>query len=156
ATKEKFAVTATARHFNDSIETFFINMLRGTGISGLVGIRSKSLGGSWIRPLLFANRNDIVTFAKAEHLSFRNDSSNDTDNYLRNRIRHHLTPLLMDLNPHFETVMRHNMKKMEFVESVFNEKIRAVGDDFLHFHLTHPYFKRSELKREKYPAGMID
>jgi len=60
--KEKFNYIATAHHQDDSIETFFINLIRGTGIAGLHGILPKQ--GKIIRPLLFTNKNDIELFSK--------------------------------------------------------------------------------------------
>ncbi len=83
---------AVAHHLDDSIETVFVNLLRGTGISGLAGIRP--VNGKIIRPLLFAKSIEIEDFANAAGLRWRNDSSNFKDDYLRNRIRHHLMPLL--------------------------------------------------------------
>ncbi|HNQ00564.1 MAG TPA: tRNA lysidine(34) synthetase TilS, partial [Bacteroidia bacterium] len=81
---------ATAHQLDDSIETFFINLIRGTGIKGLTGIPSKK--GHVIRPLLFAKRKDIEEFAKQQNLTWREDVSNQSDIYLRNSIRHHLLP----------------------------------------------------------------
>lgn len=83
---------AVAHHFDDSIETTFINLLRGTGIAGLAGIRP--VNGRIVRPLMFAKSVEIEEFAVSEGLRWRDDSSNFKDDYLRNRIRHHLLPLL--------------------------------------------------------------
>ncbi len=83
---------AVAHHLDDSIETTFINLLRGTGIAGLAGIRP--VNGRIVRPLLFAKSADIEEYAIAQGLRWRDDSSNFKDDYLRNRIRHHLLPLL--------------------------------------------------------------
>lgn len=83
---------AVAHHLDDSIETTFINLLRGTGIAGLAGIRP--VNGRIVRPLMFATSAEVEEFAVSEGLRWRNDSSNYKDDYLRNRIRHHLLPLL--------------------------------------------------------------
>ena len=88
---------ATAHNQDDVLETFFINLSRGTGIRGLTGISPRT--GRVIRPLLFAPRRDIVEYADSKGLSYREDSSNASDKYLRNRIRHHLIPLLEEQNP---------------------------------------------------------
>lgn len=88
---------ATAHHQTDSVETFFINLLRGTGLSGLTGIPVQQDGV--IRPLLFASRASLEAFARSEGLAWREDASNQTDRYLRNRLRHRLLPLLEELRP---------------------------------------------------------
>lgn len=93
---EGFDFLATAHHLDDSIETFFINLKRGTGLSGLSGISARE--GQLIRPLLFASKEEIIDFARSEKLSWREDQSNESDNYLRNRIRHHLIPFFKSEN----------------------------------------------------------
>jgi tRNA(Ile)-lysidine synthase len=100
ASDNKYNCIATAHHLDDSIETFFINLLRGTGIEGLQGVPVKQ--GIIIRPLLFATKNTIRNYAVVEKLQWREDSSNQTDRYLRNTIRHHLIPSLKKLNSGFE------------------------------------------------------
>jgi len=91
---------ATAHHLDDSIETFFINLLRGTGIAGLHGVPVKQ--GIVVRPLLLATKKMIRDYAETEKLNWREDSSNLTDKYLRNNIRYHLIPALKKLNTGFE------------------------------------------------------
>ncbi|MBK8365642.1 MAG: tRNA lysidine(34) synthetase TilS [Bacteroidetes bacterium] len=91
---------AVAHHLNDSIETFFINTIRGTGLSGMKGI--SALNGHIIRPLLFATREELEHFARKKKLKWREDSSNAGDDYLRNRIRHTVIPELKTKNQEFE------------------------------------------------------
>ncbi len=83
---------AVAQHADDQIETFFINLLRGSGVAGLKGMPLKR--ENVIRPLLFAERKEIEQYAKEKILDFREDSSNLSDKYLRNQIRHNLLPQL--------------------------------------------------------------
>lgn len=116
-TQNNFKCIATAHHQDDQIETFFINLLRGTGITGLSGIPERQ--GSLIRPMLFATRNDILLFAKKNNIRFREDSSNKTDAYLRNKIRHHLIPLLENLNPDFKNVMQRNQELLLKTDILF-------------------------------------
>jgi tRNA(Ile)-lysidine synthase len=75
----------TAHHQDDDIETFFINLLRGTGIKGMLGIHPKKR--NIIRPLLFARKDEIYDFLKENKIEYREDSSNKDDKYLRNKIR---------------------------------------------------------------------
>lgn len=86
----------TAHHADDSIETLFINLFRGAGIMGLQGI--PSVNGNIVRPLLFATKNEIHDYAEKHQIKYREDKSNLKDDYLRNKIRHHL---MAPLNIHF-------------------------------------------------------
>ncbi len=97
AEQQGFVHIAVAHHFDDSVETALLNFARGTGIAGLKGISPQH--GNIIRPLLFATRAEIEAYAKEHHLAWREDSSNATDNYARNRFRHHLLPWLMSEIP---------------------------------------------------------
>jgi tRNA(Ile)-lysidine synthase len=118
-----YTAVATAHHLNDSIETFFINLLRGTGISGLRGIPPKLEIPPVIRPLLFAGKADIEKFAAGNKLSFRLDHTNETDLYLRNKLRHHLIPVLMQLNPKFEKVMERTLRNLSFAEEMLKANL---------------------------------
>ena len=89
-TEKHFDKIAVAHHADDDLETFFINMARGSGITGLKGMPVYRDG--IIRPLMYANRFEIEKYAKDNNLLWRNDSSNDSDKYLRNNIRHHVIP----------------------------------------------------------------
>lgn len=86
----------TAHHQTDNTETMLINMLRSTGISGLHGIPLKN--GYIVRPLLFTNSTKLKKYRKSKKYAFRKDVSNDTDDYLRNRIRHHLLDELFKID----------------------------------------------------------
>lgn len=92
-----FAYILTAHHANDSLETFLINLTRGTGLEGLTGIPEKNQ--NILRPLLGFTRKQITVYAKANAISWREDSSNLSEKYLRNKIRHKLIPVLEDENP---------------------------------------------------------
>lgn len=90
--EQKIDFVLTAHHSDDNLETTLINLIRGTGIHGLAGIPPKT---SFLRrPLLESSRARIEAYAKDNGLTWREDASNATDDYLRNRIRHHLTPML--------------------------------------------------------------
>ena len=96
---EGYDYLLTAHHKNDSLETFLIHLSRGTGLDGLLGIPAKN--GKIIRPLLPFGKQVIVGYADENQLSWREDRSNAEDDYLRNKIRHHLIPLLEELHPNF-------------------------------------------------------
>jgi tRNA(Ile)-lysidine synthase len=108
-----YASVATAHHRNDEIESFFINLVRGTGIAGLKGIRARN--GDIIRPLLFAYRNDIEAYASENNLEWREDSSNLSAKYLRNRIRQTIIPALKDINPNIESIIAADIRRINEV-----------------------------------------
>ncbi|WP_368662583.1 tRNA lysidine(34) synthetase TilS [Zobellia laminariae] len=97
--KNDIKTLVTAHHVDDSLETFLINLSRGTGIDGLTGIPEKTDTVS--RPLLRFSRSQILEYAQSQKLQWREDGSNADTKYLRNKIRHEIVPLLKDLNPSF-------------------------------------------------------
>ncbi|MBP5448764.1 MAG: tRNA lysidine(34) synthetase TilS [Spirochaetales bacterium] len=96
---------ATAHHFDDRIETFFINLLRGGGVETLVSIPAVS--SNIIRPLLNISRSEIDCYIRDNNIPYIDDSTNSGDAYLRNRIRHHLVPVLSDLSDHYRQSFAH-------------------------------------------------
>lgn len=123
---------ATAHQFDDQTETFFINLFRGTGISGLRGILPKN--GKCIRPLLFANRNEIEEYAANNGIFYRNDSSNDSDKYLRNRIRHQVIPALEGIYPDFRKGFVTTFKNLVGVEKILSQEIKKKTNSLLEKH----------------------
>ena len=105
-----YTAVAIAHHADDSIETFFINLLRGTGLRGLTGISTQV--GKIIRPLLFASRREILEYAVQNRIPFREDSSNRSTKYLRNKIRLGLIPRIREINPKFTDLMRRNIERL--------------------------------------------
>jgi len=95
--EHKYTRVAIAHNLNDSVETVLLNLCRGTGLKGLTGI--KPVNGNVIRPLLFATRVQVQEYAALHNISYREDSSNASDKYKRNYIRHNVMPLLHELNP---------------------------------------------------------
>lgn len=116
-----YSFIATAHHQDDSIETFFINLIRGTGIAGLHGILPKQ--GKVIRPLLFTNKEQIELFAKKNKLKHREDSSNASEKYVRNKIRHQLIPLLKELNPNIQQTIANDIKHLSDTEKIYKKVI---------------------------------
>lgn len=90
---------ATAHTADDNAETVLLHLVRGTGLKGLGGIAAKR--GNLIRPLLSVTRKEVLAFLDEYSLSHREDSMNATDIVLRNRIRHHVMPLMKAENPKF-------------------------------------------------------
>ena len=88
---------ATAHTADDNAETVLMRLIRGTGLKGLGGIAPKR--GKLIRPMLSVTRQEVESFLTEWNLPHVEDSSNETDVFLRNRIRHHVMPLLRQENP---------------------------------------------------------
>ncbi len=124
-----FDCYATAHHKDDQIETFFINLLRGTGIAGLHGILPKQ--GRVIRPLLFTDRKEIEEYAKKINLKFREDSSNSDVKYLRNSIRHKLLPVLNEISPGYKNILTQNIERLRETEQVYGNEIEKLKKEIL-------------------------
>ena len=96
-TNLRFDKLALAHHADDQIETFFINLLRGSGIKGLKAMQP--CNGMYIRPLLWASREKIKQFAVENDIHWREDSTNSDTIYMRNKIRHDLMPVFDSIKP---------------------------------------------------------
>ena len=118
-----------AHHSNDDVETFFINLLRGSGLKGLLGISEKT--ESVVRPLMVVSRAEIESYLNKNELSYRNDSSNASVKYLRNKIRHELMPLLTDMNPSIQQTISDEMKILEGVAEVYYQQMREVKKEII-------------------------
>ncbi|PPL04444.1 tRNA lysidine(34) synthetase TilS [Parapedobacter indicus] len=98
---------AVAQHRNDHVETLIFNLVRGTGLAGLQGIRPKR--GRIIRPMLFLNAAEITAYVQQHGLEYRDDASNFSTKYARNKIRMEVIPKLKELNPDLEETLTKNM-----------------------------------------------
>lgn len=130
--EHQFDYIATAHHLDDLIETFFLNLSRKTGIKGLTGIKEKA--GKIIRPLLFADRNEIEEFARVNFIDFREDSTNSEVIYQRNFLRHKILPLFEELNPSFKKNVLDSIENLKETEQVYSgcietEKNKIIKQD---------------------------
>ena len=122
-----YTAIAIAHHADDSIETFFINLLRGTGLRGLTGISTQV--GKVIRPLLFASRKEILEYAVQNRIPFREDSSNRSTKYLRNKIRLGLIPRIREINPKFTDLMRRNIERLTDTQLFIDAAVAHMRED---------------------------
>jgi tRNA(Ile)-lysidine synthase len=130
----------TAHHADDNLETFLINLSRGTGLEGLTGIPQQN--DKIIRPLLLFSRQEIEDYANENAIQWREDSSNASDKYLRNKIRHHLVPILKELNPNFIASFQKTQNYLQEVQDmaddaaimVYQQVAKEQGDT-VHFDL---------------------
>ncbi|MEO9871020.1 tRNA lysidine(34) synthetase TilS [Ekhidna sp.] len=120
---------AIAHHLNDSLETVLINLTRGTGISGVSGI--SVLNNKIIRPLLFAERKDLLTYASNQKIQWREDSSNQKINYDRNLIRHEVIPILEKVNPSLHKTFFSTVERLSYTEDLLKRQVENIKKEFL-------------------------
>jgi tRNA(Ile)-lysidine synthase len=113
---------ATAHHSNDVAETFFLNLTAGCGIRGLHGIPLKR--GNILRPILPFSKQDIYAYSRQEGLTYREDSSNLQNYYMRNFIRNRIIPLFEELNPQFIQTMQQNVQRIREAEELYNISLK--------------------------------
>lgn len=125
--KTNAAALALGHQADDQVETVIDHFLRGSGVSGLRGMPVRR--GKYIRPLLFASRQEIETYAQTYSLDYQVDSTNLMTRYRRNRIRHRLIPLLQsEFNPSIGTTVLRTAKIMGETEAYLNEQARLALD----------------------------
>ncbi|UFH35211.1 tRNA lysidine(34) synthetase TilS [Flavobacterium acetivorans] len=142
---ENYDYILTAHHADDNLETFLINLSRGTGLEGLVGIPEQN--DKIIRPLLLFSRQEIANYAAENTIQWREDSSNASDKYLRNKIRHDLVPLFKELNPQFIASFQKTQSYLQDAQTmledaaimVYQQVAKKKGDEI--------YFDLKQLKR---------
>ena len=142
---------AIAHHADDSVETFFINLFRGTGLRGLTGITIRA--GGIIRPLMFATRHEILEYAHQHGIRFREDSSNRSTKYLRNKIRLGLIPRIREIRPEFTEAMSRNIARLTEAQVFVDRAVARIreaaiesrdGDtDILHVERIDPTLPRN-------------
>lgn len=127
--ENEFDKIAVAHHFDDNLETFFINFSRGSGLSGLKGIPVKN--ENIARPLMFASRKEIEKYANENKLEFREDSSNSSDKYLRNNLRHNLLPGFVEIMGGSNETLRKSMDYLAEDELLFEQLIQQKRQEII-------------------------
>jgi tRNA(Ile)-lysidine synthase len=120
---------AVAHHRDDNNETLLLNLVRGTGLRGLTGMKWKN--GHIVRPLLGVSRQEIVDFLKEKEQPYVTDSTNAETLYKRNKIRHELLPLLRELNPAVDEALATTIAHLAEAELLYDEHLKACYDDGL-------------------------
>lgn len=137
----------TAHHANDNIETLLINFFKGTGIKGLRGILPKQQ--HLIRPLLFATRKEIESFAKENNLQFVEDSSNLTDKYTRNYFRHQVIPLVEKVFPHTEANLLDNVERFNDIDVLYRQAMNVHKKKLMEFYKNEVHIPVLKLLKSK-------
>lgn len=120
---------AVAHHRDDSVETVLMNLVRGTGIRGMSGIRPKN--GYVVRPLLCVTRKEITAWLDAGNISYVTDSTNLSDAYTRNFIRLRILPLLEEINPSVRTAIARTADHLSAAEAVYMHVVEQAKAEVL-------------------------
>jgi tRNA(Ile)-lysidine synthase len=123
--QENYDHIATAHHSNDTTETVLLHITKGTGIAGLHGIPPQN--GYIIRPMLSVSKDDIYAFVTEHKLVWREDTSNETTKYQRNKIRHDVIPILKEINPNLEETMQQTAERVSHAEAIVAAYITSVA-----------------------------
>jgi len=151
--ENNFDFVATAHHLNDSVETSLLNFVRGSSIEGFDGISTKN--GKIIRPLLFATRDQIALYAHENKISWREDSSNASDDYQRNFIRHKVVPLLKELNPSLESSFQDSTEKIAGAKEFVATGIEHWKEKFEEKKNDQVRLSKKGLDRSENQAGLL-
>ena len=116
-------VVAVAHHRDDSVETFLLNLVRGTGINGLQGIRP--VNGEVVRPLLCVSRAEILDYLSSLGQDYVTDSTNLQDEFVRNKLRLNVIPMLETINPSVSDTIAETARRLADVAQVYQEAIQA-------------------------------
>ncbi|QBN17345.1 tRNA lysidine(34) synthetase TilS [Flavobacterium nackdongense] len=142
---ENYDYILTAHHADDNLETVLIHLIRGTGLDGLTGIPPKN--DKVIRPLLAFSRSEIEQYANDNTIEWREDSSNASDKYLRNKIRHNLAPILKDLNPDFLTSFQKTQTYLQEAKAMVDDASFLVYQEVAKEKGTDVYFDLNQLRK---------
>ena len=129
--KHGYEAVLTAHHAGDNAETFFLNLLRGTGIKGLTGMKADSFlpdpefsGIPLRRPLLGLTRAEIDSFAAQWKVPYRDDRTNAENTVKRNKLRNQVFPVLREINPSFEKTLAEDMERLSMVSAIADDYYR--------------------------------
>ncbi len=139
---------AIAHNRDDVAETVILNLTRGAGLKGLSGI--KKVNGRVIRPLLDFSRNEIITYAKEHQIAFREDSSNSSVKYARNRIRHNVLPELEKLNPSTKRSIAETASHVHEAWSLVEDYLLKLKKEVVTIESDKVLYSLQALLREKY------
>ena len=150
---KEYQKVAIAHQRDDHVETFFLNLVRGTGVQGLCGINEEQ--DFYIRPLLFASREQIARFAAEKEIPFREDSSNASDKYSRNDLRHNVLPAFYRTWPSFGEVMVENMERFRDAVLLYQDAVQRYTDSMLTLRDGRVHISLSVLRASPAPATLL-
>lgn len=151
--KNQLDYIITAHQKDDELETFLINFTRGTGLNGLTGI--PVINGNIIRPFLPFSRNDILIYATKNKLNWREDSSNQSIKYIRNKIRHKVIPILKELNPNLLDSFSKTMQNLTGSKQIVADYLKLIKEKVVFEIGDEIYFKIDELNKLSQPKAYL-
>lgn len=144
--KEKLEFLVTAHHLNDQLETFIINLSKASGINGLSGIPSND--NYILRPLLHFSKKEIYQFAEENTIEFREDLSNKKNDYLRNKIRNEIVPVLMETNDHFLENFKKSSLYLNQTKDFVRKQIQEIENSLTVFNQHNKILSKEKLDQE--------
>ncbi|MFN3753864.1 tRNA lysidine(34) synthetase TilS [Flavobacterium sp.] len=142
-----FDYILTAHHLDDSLETFLINFTRGSGLEGLTGIPEQN--DKIVRPLLVFSRNEIEAFAKEDNIIWREDSSNASDKYWRNKLRHDVIPILKELNPSLLSSFENTIGHLKQIQSLAQDATKDLYQKVVNEEENHTLIDLTKLLKHR-------
>jgi tRNA(Ile)-lysidine synthase len=127
--EHSFDYILTAHHADDNLETFLINLTRGSGLDGFTGI--PEINGRIVRPLLRFSRKEILTFIKEKKIDWREDKTNTQTKYIRNKIRHKVIPFLKEINPNLLNSFAKTAEYLKESQHIIKDRIKKVASEVL-------------------------
>lgn len=150
---EKADAIAIGHHADDAIETFFINLIRGTGLRGLRGI--DPVKNHIVRPLLCLTRHDTETYCLDHHLTYQIDSTNVDVSIMRNKIRHNIIPLLEEINPSFRQTMQKNIAALNDAFLMLFDAEKNVAPSWIETNEQIKFLNIDELMQQNNPHFLL-
>lgn len=147
------SVIAVAHHKDDSVETVLINLVRGTGLRGLTGI--KPINGNVVRPLLCLSRIEITGYLEEIGQSYVTDSTNLEDDYVRNRIRNCILPCFREINPSVDSCVFQTSRNISGALKIYNDALEKSKGRILKMENDVLFISINRLKREISPETML-
>ena len=138
---------AAGHHKDDVIETFFMNLARGTGIRGLSGI--KPISGKVIRPILFTDKEQIMDYITDNKLEYREDDSNNDVKFKRNKLRHEIIPEFAEINPAYKQNILKTIERLNTIGQILKDKLNELRTDIVEENDDQLLFSISKLKELK-------
>ncbi len=151
--ENNFDYILTAHHKDDVLETFLINFTRGTGLDGFTGI--STINGKVVRPLLPFSRIEIEEFAKENEIEWREDISNESTKYYRNRIRHQVIPVLKELNPSLLKTFDSTLENLNASQQIIQDRIEEVKNSIISIEGSITRFDVEKLKALSNPKAYL-
>ena len=139
----------TAHQKDDVLETFLINLTRGTGLDGLTGI--PEIQGNIVRPFMIFTRNEILVYAAKRKIEWREDRTNSSIRYVRNKIRHKVVPVLKELNPNLLDTFYNTLENLKGSQQIVKDRIQNVKEKITKIHKKELHFSIPEIKKLSNP-----